>query len=70
MNLKRLFLYTLIASVAFSAIVGIGVVLFGNFGELEIRVMFSTLTITVTTILGLACGAYLETKRGRIFRLA
>ena len=65
MNLKRLFLYTLIASVAFSALMGIGVILFGNFGELEFRVLLTTLTITVTSIAGLACGAYYESGRGR-----
>ena len=65
MNLKRLFLYTLIASVAFSALMGIGVILLGNFGELEVRVLMTTLTITVTSIAGLACGAYYESGRGR-----
>ncbi len=65
MNLKRLFLYTLIGSVAVSALIGIGVILFGNFGEFEVRVLMTTLTVTVTSILGLACGAYIETGRGR-----
>lgn len=65
-NLKKLFLYLLIASVAFSALVGIGVILFGNFGEFESRVLLTALTLTVTSILGLACGAALEAGRGRI----
>ena len=65
MNLKRIFLYTLIGSVAISALIGIGVILFGNFGEFEVRVLMTTLTVTVTSILGLACGAYIETGRGR-----
>lgn len=65
-NLKKLFLYLLVASVAFSAVVGIVVVLLGNFGDFEIRVLMTTLTVTVTSILGLACGAYIETKQGRI----
>ena len=70
MNLKRLFLYTLIGSVALSAVLGIGVILLGNFGELEVRVLMTTLTVTVTSILGLACGAYYETGRGRYLPLA
>lgn len=70
MNLKRLFLYTLIASVAFSALMGIGVILLGNFGELEVRVLMTTLTITVTSIAGLACGAYYESGRGRLLPAA
>jgi len=65
MNLRRLFLYLLIASVSLSALIGIGVILFGNFGALELRVVFTTLTITVTSIFGLACGAYLETGRAK-----
>ena len=70
LNLKKLFLYTLIGSVAFSAVLGIGVILFGSFGEFETKILLTTLTITVTSILGLACGAYLETGRGKILPLA
>jgi hypothetical protein len=70
MNLRRLFLYLLIASVGLSALVGIGVILFGNFGELEARVLLTTLTVTVTSIFGIACGAYLETARGKLMPLA
>jgi hypothetical protein len=65
MNLRRLFLYLLIGSIGLSAIIGIGVLLFGNFGSIEVRVLFTTLTVTVTSIFGLACGAYLETGRGK-----
>lgn len=70
MNLRRLFLYLLIGSVGLSALIGIGVILFGDFGEIEIRVIFTTLTVTVTSIFGLACGAYLETGRAKYLPLA
>lgn len=70
LNTKRAFLYLLIVSVALSALVGIAVLLFGNFGEFEIKVLLTTLTITVTSILGLACGAYLESGRGRMIPIA
>ena len=63
MNPKKVFLYMFIASVTLSALIGIGVILFGDFGDLEIRVLLTTLTITVTSIFGLACGAYLEKKK-------
>lgn len=66
LNLKKIFLYLLIASVAFSALLGIGVILFGNFGEFESKILMTASTVTITSILGLACGAYLETGRGRI----
>jgi hypothetical protein len=65
MNPRRLFLYLLIGSIGLSALIAIGVLLFGNFGSVEVRVLFTTLTVTVTSIFGLACGAYLETGRGR-----
>lgn len=68
-NPRRFFLYLLIASVAVSALIGIGVMLFGNFGELEEKVLLTTLTVNITSVLGLACGAYIETRRGRILPL-
>jgi hypothetical protein len=70
MNLRKFFLYSLIISVIVSALLGIGVVLFGNFGDLEIRVLMTTFTITCTSILGLACGAYLESGRGKLMPYA
>lgn len=70
MNLRRLFLYLLIASVAVSAAMGIAVLVIGKFGELSTRVLMTTLTVTVTSILGLACGAYYESGRGRNLPLA
>jgi membrane-associated HD superfamily phosphohydrolase len=69
-NLKRVFLYTLIGSVALSAVLGIGVLLFGDFGEIEVRVLMTTLVVTVTSIFGLACGAYLESGRGKYLPVA
>lgn len=69
-NLKKFFLYSLIASVGISAFLGIVVIIFGNFGEFESKVLLTSVVITVTSILGLACGAYLETGRGRTLPLA
>jgi hypothetical protein len=60
----------LIGSVSLSALIGIGVLLLGDFGNFEVRVMMTTLTVTVTSILGLACGAYLETGRGKTMPIA
>ncbi len=70
MNLRKFFLYILIASVAACALIGIGVLLFGTFGEFESRVLATTFTITCTSILGLACGAYFETKGARTLPIA
>lgn len=70
MDLKRIFLITLVVSVALSALIGIGVLLFDDFGYFEARVLMTTLTVTATSILGLACGACYESGRGRRLPLA
>ncbi len=69
-NLKKFFLYSLIASVGISAFLGIVVIIFGNFGEFESKVLLTSVVITVTSILGLASGAYLETGQSRALPLA
>ena len=65
-DLRRSFLYLLIASVAVSAVFAIAVILFGDFGDFEVRVMMTTLTLTAASILGLACGAAIEAGKARI----
>ena len=69
-NLRRLFLYLLIGSVALSAVVGIGVLLLGDFGLIEVRVLMTTMVITIVSVLGLACGAYIEVRGGKHVPLA
>ena len=64
MNTKRFFLMILIASVVVGALIAIGIILLGNFGEFESKILLSVLTITVTSVLGTASGAYLD-KNGR-----
>lgn len=66
LNAKKLFLYLFLASIGASALIGIGILIFGSFGELEIKVLLTALTVTVASILGLACGAFFETGRGRV----
>ncbi|NNE65403.1 MAG: DUF5320 domain-containing protein [Pyrinomonadaceae bacterium] len=70
MNTKRVFLYLLIASVAVSALLGIGVILLGQFGETESRILGTSLTITVMSLLGLACGANFESGRLKLVPIA
>ena len=69
-NLRRLFLYLLIGSVALSAVIGIGVLLLGDFGMIEVRVLMTTMVITIVSVLGLACGAYIEVRGGKYVPLA
>lgn len=42
---------------------GIWAILSGEFGETQGKVLFTTLTVVGTSILGLACGAFLESPR-------
>ena len=64
-NLKKLFFYLLICSIALSALMGIWAILSGEFGELQGKILATTSTVVGTSILGLACGAFLESPRAR-----
>lgn len=68
--LRRIFLISLIASVVTSALIGIGVLLLGNFGLIEVRVLMTTMVVTIVSVLGLACGAYIEVRGGRLLPYA
>jgi len=63
MSRKKIALWFLIVSVAISAVLGIIVILTGNFGRLEVRIIFTTLTISAASIGALACGAASEAGR-------
>jgi hypothetical protein len=67
---KKAFLYGLIISVLISAVLGIVVILKGSGGWYEVRVFFTTIIISGTSICGLACGAYLERNERRLIPLA
>ena len=69
-NFRRFFLYLLIGSVALSAVIGIGVLLLGDFGLIEVRVLMTTMVITIVSVLGLACGAYIEVRGGKHIPIA
>lgn len=70
MSPKRVALWFLIASVGVSALLGIIIVLAGNFSELEVRIIITTLTISATSICALAAGALWESGRRRPLALA
>lgn len=67
---KRAFLYSLIASVAITAVLAIIAILRGRSEWFEARVMLTSLTISGCSICGLACGALLERRRDRVVPLA
>ena len=60
LNIKKTFLYTLIGSIAVSTLLGIWAILSGEFGEFQAKILGTTLTVVGTSLLGLACGAFLE----------
>lgn len=70
LDLRRIFLISLIASVATSAVIGIGVLLLGNFGLIEVSVLMTTMVITIVSVLGLACGAYIEIRGAKLLPYA
>lgn len=69
-SLKKAFLYSLIASVAISALFGIAAILMGNFGEFEIRILVTSLTISAASLCGVSCGAAYEAKRAKMIPIA
>lgn len=65
LNIKKTFLYTLIGSIALSALMGIWAILSGEFGEFQAKILGTTLTVVGTSLLGLACGAFLESPQSQ-----
>jgi hypothetical protein len=54
-NFKQPLLYALIASVILGALLGIIVVLRGEWGWFEVRVILTTVTVAIASLCGLAC---------------
>ncbi len=69
-SLKRPLLYLLVASVILAAVLGIALVLRNEWGELEIRVILTTITIAVASVCGLACDLSRTAKGPNIFPIS
>lgn len=54
-NYKKYFLRTLIVALVISAVIGIVIFLVGDFGETEIKLLFTTLAIGGYSLTGLSC---------------
>lgn len=63
-HLTRWFLYVLIASIGIGAALAIYLVLAGNWGWFETRLMLTTGVIAAASVLGMACGAAISRARG------
>ncbi|MEP6921798.1 MAG: hypothetical protein ABI967_11790 [bacterium] len=70
MSPKKVALWFLIISVGISAALGILAILTGNFGEFEIRIIMTTLTISAASICALASGALWESKHTKFLPTA
>lgn len=64
-RVRRWFLYALVASIGLSAALGSAVILIGQFRELEVKILLSSLTISGASLCGVCCGAALEAGRVR-----
>jgi hypothetical protein len=61
-NFKKIFLIGLIVSLSIGALLGIIIFLVGNFGEIQIRILLTTLIIGGFSLTGLCCSTLLEKK--------
>ena len=66
MSPKKLALWFLIVSVSISALLGILAILSGTFGDLEARIILTTITISAASICALAAGALWENRGARV----
>ncbi len=69
-NFKKTFLITMIISLSISALIGIFVFLFGDFGETEARLLLTTLTIGGYSLTGLCCSVLYEKRKFTILALS
>jgi hypothetical protein len=69
-NYKKYFLWTLIAALSISALIGIIIFQIGNFGEKERKLLFTTLTLGVYSLTGLCSSKILNRPIFKIFSIA
>ncbi len=62
-NFKKTFLITMIVSLSISALIGIIVFLFGDFGDTEFKLLMTTLTIGSYSLTGLCCSVLYEKRK-------
>ncbi len=69
-EIKKISLKVFIAFLSISALIAIVSVLSGNFGELEIKILSTTFTISAASICSMACAAFIEKRKKRIIGLS
>ena len=66
-NFRKVFLMTMIISLSISALIGIIIFLIGEFGDIEARILFTTLTIGGFSLTALCSSALQEKHRFAAF---
>ncbi len=64
--LRRTLLWLFLGCLGITALLAIGAVLGGDFGELELRIIGSSSTVSGASICAMACAAFRERERGRL----
>jgi len=62
-SLKRICLWSLIGFLSASALLAVVCLLLGDFGEVQVKIILSTLTISGASLCGMACSAFVEKTR-------
>jgi len=62
-EIRRLFLRTFIGFLILTALIAIGSVLTGEFGELQLKILATCLAISTASICSMACAAFMEKGR-------
>lgn len=66
-KLKRIFLLTMIISLSVSALLGIGAIVFGDFGEITLKIICSTISIGAYSLLALCCSTIFSKPKLKYF---
>lgn len=69
-RIRRALLGGFIGFLMLTALVGIVSVLSGEFGELQIKILLTCLTISVASIFSMACAAFIEKRQHRVLGLS
>ncbi len=69
LNLKKYFLWTLIVAFSISAVIGIFIFIFGDFGEIEVKLLLTTLAIGGYSLTGLSCSVIYIRNHLKIFSI-
>lgn len=62
-SVRRAVLYVLVGSIALNAALGIYAILVGEFGDLEVKILLTSLDVSGASMLSLACAPALERHR-------